>query len=417
MRNQNIFRRLVLFGLLAGMGLACTDSTDSTLIGATASGDALNGGDSALADGQQVADNATNSDTAAAGDSASDGAVLPGADAAIPDGAVPADVFQVPDVSSDVLYADAMPATYTKCSALIQCVQLSCGASFPPGCDDVCTKVSSLSVSQAYAQVSVCIEQTCRQGVCKGATDVNCVGNCVGNKCIPKIAMCGADGKTGSATCWTALTCFGGCKDKGADCLYNCFGALSAGAQSDYQALEACSTAAGGADPFKVCPEQTLKCVSEAKVGTQSCIDVLSCFTDCTKKGGNDLAQALCVGACYGAGTQAAQSQFIGVAKCFDKGNGPGCTDAYVTCADPSGTKTCVETLSCLGDCNKNNPDNTGCAFGCVHKATKTAATKLLQFTSCLDTQCKPICNGNAACEEKCKNEKCSAQLAGCATN
>ncbi len=333
-----------------------------------------------------------------------------GADATVSDSAV--DDSTVNDSAGTDAIADTGPAKYPECLSLIGCIAQSCSpANWAPGCDATCLTGTSPAVAAGYASVSACIQNTCRDGLCKGSSDPKCIGQCIGAKCMNKIAVCGANGKTGTAICGSYFTCSQACgtaKDPLA-CVSTCYAALSDGAQSEYAALDACTSAAGGSDAFASCPEQALTCLAGGASGNKSCIDALGCAGACNI--GTDAQKGACMTQCWSQTSSAAQTAFAGALKCSGI-NKTGCVDSMLACTDPSGTATCTATLTCMQGCQQTDPQaKATCFYGCLHTASPAEAKKNLDLQVCMGN-CN--CNGDQTCTNTCLLGPCKAALATC---
>ena len=307
---------------------------------------------------------------------------------------------------------DTGPAKYPDCLSLIGCVAQSCPASnWATGCDAVCLTGSAPSVATAYGSVSSCIQSVCRDGLCKGSSDPKCINECIGQKCMGKVAVCGADGKTGTAICGSYFTCSQACSTNAEPlpCISGCYAALSSTAQSQYAALDACASAAGGGDAFAACPEQVLVCTSGGASGSKTCIDALACSSTCDT--GTDAQKSACITACWAQTAPAAQTAFAGALKCQSVSKS-GCVASMLTCTDPSGNATCTATITCTQGCQQADPQaKATCTYGCLHGASKVEAKKLLDLQVCM-SGC--ACKGDKTCENACLTGVCKAALASC---
>lgn len=308
--------------------------------------------------------------------------------------------------------ADSGPAKYPACISLIGCVAQSCPATnWSTGCDAACLPGASPAVASAYASVSSCIENTCRDGLCKGSSDPKCIGECIGKKCMNKIAVCGADGKTGQAQCGSYFTCTAACgSDKDPlGCVSGCYAALSTSAQSQYAALDACVSAAGGADAFASCPEQALTCLAAGASGSKTCLEALSCSGACDT--GTDAQKAACMTACWSQTSAKGQTAFAAALKC-NASSKTGCVDAMLTCTEPNGIGTCTASLTCMQGCQQSDPQaKSTCFYGCLHSASPAEAKKNLELQVCMGG-CN--CKGDQKCTDTCLTTTCKAQLTAC---
>ncbi len=317
------------------------------------------------------------------------------------------------DGSGTDALADTGPAKYPDCLSLIGCVAQGCSASgWAPGCDAVCLTGASATVATEYAGVSACIENTCRNGLCSGSTDPKCIGDCIGQKCITKIAVCGADGKTGVSACGSFFPCVTACATdpNPLQCVSACYAALSPTAQTEYAAVDACTGAAGGSDAFSACPQQVLTCLAGGATGSKSCIDALSCSSVCNT--GTDAQKSACMTACWSQTTADGQSAFAGAMKCEANPGSAGCADSLLACTAPNGTSTCPASLTCMQGCKQTDPQaQSTCVWTCVHDASPAEAKKNLQLQLCMGT-CN--CAGVKTCQDTCLTTTCKAALAAC---
>lgn len=401
---------------------ACGTDQGAPTLGSTAIGDAAAPGDDGpLGDRLAGADGAGSADATAV----DGGAVL--SDATIFDGTAPGDTVAGQDgvpgqdsapgadsgtATPDTTYPD-VPSKYELCSTLMTCVTVSCDGASNKSCAATCTDVASPAAKAAIAPFVACLDQYCFEGMCKGSSDSDCVGVCVMTKCLPKMIGCLADGKSGKATCDTAFGCIDTCQEEGFGCMGNCWSAMTPQAQADFDAITACTNAAGGENPYASCTEQLFKCLSAGKVGTKTCLELMSCNVGCN--GSSKAKEAICNGVCYGQSSAAAQQAWLGVAQCDPGGNETACAQGIVACSDPTGTKTCLDTISCNDACKKSGKPDGECLFACLHQASKVEAQKTVDLFLCVEKQCKPGCDGNKTCEDKCmQSGTCKAQFKGC---
>ncbi len=381
---------------------ACSSDTLQPVLGLTTAGDAKSSLDGQL------------------GDSLSD--VAAGADVAAPDtGPCSADVCgMAPDAAPDVPVATAdaaidvaadVIAKYGVCSNLFLCTQVACGTSIPKGCAQVCIDAASPEAQAEYLPFGLCVEQYCREGICKNSNDPNCMGTCSWQKCYGKLLPCGSDGKSGAATCDAMITCYDKCANAAPQCMFDCYATLSAPAQSDYQAMNDCFVAAGGTDPGKSCPDQLFKCIAGGKSGAKTCLDTLICTDTCNSLA--DSAKFGCIAACYEQATVADQKTFLAVSKCLNGTSTATCSDDIVTCTNPTGAKNCLDVISCVDPCKATGKSEGVCFFTCMSQASKPEAKKFVDLLMCVGSQCAS-CNKDKTCEDACTKSKCQAQLNGC---
>lgn len=328
----------------------------------------------------------TGSDAAATG---SDSGSPPPLDAAQPDGAV---------------------AKYQLCSQLLSCVFVACGGSADPKCADICLGSASPLAASGVAPFLSCVTNYCVNGMCAGNQSAKCIGDCTGQKCIVPAIACGADGKSGGADCTTVFGCIDGCKEKGLDCMSGCYAALTKGGQKQLDDLVACGNASGGKDPFAACPSQALTCIAAGKSGTGKCAPLFACMDGCNSLSG-DAAKTTCLSGCWSSATPAAQQQWIEISKCINAPT-PSCGPALAACAEPSGTKTCLDAIGCWGACDAAQK-KADCHLGCITAATPAEGNKAANLLICVGSQCK-YCNGDKTCEDTCTKTKCKAELDNC---
>ncbi len=347
------------------------------------------------------------------GDVTLDGAI---GDATNGSDAVSGDTTGLSDTADAIgtdIAVDTGPAKYPDCLSLIDCVAQGCSpANWAVGCDSTCLTGASPSVATAYAGVATCIQNSCRDGLCAGSSDPKCMGDCIGQKCISKIAVCGANGKTGAAGCDTYFPCMSGCATNAnpLQCASACYSALSTSAQTEYAAVDACVSVAGGTDAFAACPEQVLTCLAGGASGTKTCLDALSCSSVCNT--GTDAQKSACMTACWAQTTAAGQTAFAGAMKCEGNPSQAGCVDSLLSCVAPSGTATCTASLTCMQGCKQTDPQaQTSCVWNCVHDASPAEAKKNLQLQVCMGT-C--ACKGDQTCQNTCLTTTCKAALASC---
>ena len=396
----------VLAALLAMAAGGCdsndaVSTSDYTNVGDVvvdgAGGDAISGVDGAGGgDGTALNDSTELTDAAGA-----DGS-LTGSDATTPD-----DAIAGTDANST---ADVAPAKYPTCSTLLQCAASACvGTNWAPGCGQICADNASPTAKEQWTPFATCLETQCAKGLCAGSSDPACMGSCVGQKCLTKLAMCGSDGKSGKSGCASYYTCVDKCKGAGLNCAPDCYAALTTAAQGLLQNVDACTTAAGASDAFSACPQQVLTCLANGDTGPANCEDTWACTAGCT---GTEAEKTLCTGKCYGGGTSAAQGKFAQVIACESSPTKANCPDAYVGCLNPTGSKTCIAALGCYGTCTQTDAvARTKCIFGCLDSASPAEVKKAVVYGNCTDT-CN--CKGDKACEATCNTTTCKAQFDAC---
>jgi hypothetical protein len=310
---------------------------------------------------------------------------------------------------SDANATDAAPAKYPLCSQLLTCVGVACSSANTIDCAAPCLAGASAAASAAIKPFLDCTDQACAKGLCAGSSDPKCLGNCGWDKCLTPALACGADGKSGTADCSSAFGCLEGCKNQGGNCAFNCYAALSPTAQVQLNNLSACSAAAGNQDAFSVCPNQALTCLTGGKTGSDDCWKLLGCTSACDQ--GSDAVKAQCVGTCWSKASKDAQGQWISVLQCGDSST-PACATPLLTCVQPSGAKTCLDTLGCWETCSKAAAGDS-CGLQCLRDASPAEGKKVVDLMQCIAQQCGS-CKGDQTCEDKCTQEKCKPALTGC---
>lgn len=322
---------------------------------------------------------------------------------------VPGDANASDASASDANVADAAPAKYPLCSQLLTCFGVACSSASGLECAAPCLAGASAAASAAIKPFLDCADQACAKGLCAGSGDPKCLGNCAWEKCLTPALACGADGKSGSADCSSAFGCLEGCKNQGGNCAFNCYAALSPAAQGQLDNLGACSAAAGNQDAFSACPTQALTCLTGGKTGSDDCWKLLGCTSSCDQ--GSDAVKAQCIGNCWSKASKDAQSQWISVLQCGDSST-PACATPLLTCVQPSGSKTCLDTLGCWEACSKAAAGDS-CGLQCLRDASPAEGKKVVELMQCIAQQCSS-CKGEKSCEDKCTQEKCKPAVTGC---
>ncbi|MBM4342018.1 MAG: hypothetical protein FJ100_01375 [Deltaproteobacteria bacterium] len=321
----------------------------------------------------------------------------------LPDGVV------TPDVPLDAAQPDGAVAKYQLCSQLLTCVWVACGNSADPNCAAPCLSVASPLAAAGVAPYLNCAKNNCIAGACAKDPSPKCIGDCVGAKCMMAAIACGADGKYGPEPCPSAFGCLEGCKDKGPECSYGCYAKLSKPAQAQMDALFTCAAAAGDKDAFEACPSQALTCIAGGKTGSGNCTSLFVCMDSCNSL--PEAAKVGCLGGCWGTATPAAQSLWIAISKCMQAPAAP-CGQTFATCAEPKGTKTCLDALGCWDGCDKAQK-KADCHLGCLSAASPVEATKAGNLLVCMGAKCDS-CKGDKTCESECTKTKCKTEFESC---
>lgn len=404
-------------GNVGGADAQMTDGQLGDGAGTAASDGATTAGDGASPAGS---DAAASSDGPASGDSAgsltdvsvgADGGAQvsdtaqPPADTASP----PVDGVVTPDVPLDAAQADGAVAKYQLCSQLLTCAWVACGNSADPNCAAPCLSVASPTATAAITPYLSCVKNNCVAGACAKDPSPKCIGDCVGAKCMMAAIACGADGKYGPEPCPSAFSCLEGCKDKGPECSYGCYAKLSKPAQAQMDALFTCAAAAGDQDAFAACPAQALTCIASGKTGSGGCAALFVCMDSCNSL--PEAAKVGCLANCWGTATPTAQTQWIEISKCMQAPAVP-CGQTFASCAEPKGTKTCLDALACWDTCDKGQK-KADCHLGCLSAASPVEATKAGNLLVCMGSKCQ-ACKGDKTCEDQCAKTTCKADFEAC---
>ena len=299
------------------------------------------------------------------------------------------DTMTAPDATTgDTLAADTPTAKYGTCAAVGDCVALACNPTPTAGCEKACLGGGSQGALEKAIPMLTCIQDKCQNGKCKGSSDPKCVSDCVGQMCTPELVGCIDDGTTGTGVCGDALGCFDTCNSAGGyfACMGKCYSALSTTGKAALAIYTSCAGKAAGAgqDPQQACISELMSCMTGGKTGTKDCYEIFACQEKCPADN-----QTACMAGCLSDTTAAGQKAFIDAMPCFgdqSKMSDPVCAAKFMTCINPTGTKTCAQTLSCQGACPQPPPGQSGspsCGFACMHDATPAAADAYLKISPC----------------------------------
>lgn len=357
--------------LLAALGLlAACSSTPSSTGGPAATPDAA---DTQGADGSGLSDSLLSDTT-------------PGPDAAVPDTAG-ADANGLDSAGIDGAAGDVASAKYPTCVAVTDCVIDACTPTPTADCQSGCLGGGSQDALEKALPLLTCIQGKCQDVQCKNSTDPKCVSNCIGATCTPELIGCVDNGQSGTDACGDALGCFDAC-GQGSNyfsCMGTCYAKLSSTGKTALSLMTACmgKAAQAGKDPNQACIGEMMGCLTGGKSGTKECFEVFSCQDKCP--GGDNTP---CIAACLSEVSAAGQKAFIDVLPCVGdsaKMAEPDCVKKLTACINPSGQKTCAQTLSCETACQAEagGKDATACNFACAHDATPAAAEALNKVAVC----------------------------------
>ena len=305
----------------------------------------------------------------------------PGPDAAVPD-----------TNGTDTAVADAPPtdvpsAKYPTCVAVSDCVVAACSPTPTSDCQSGCLGGGSQDALEKALPLLTCIQGKCQDVQCKNSSDPTCVSNCIGASCTPELIGCIDDGKSGTALCGDAMACFDACGQNSGyfACMSQCYGKLSTAGKASLTLMTSCmgKAAQAGKDPNQACIGELMSCMTGGKTGTKECYELFSCQDKCP--GDNNTP---CIAACLSEVSAAGQKAFIDVLPCVGdaaKMAEPDCVKKLNACINPSGQKTCAQTLSCENACQASagGKDASACSFACLHDATPAAAEALGKITPC----------------------------------
>jgi len=298
------------------------------------------------------------------------------------------DTTSADNVSPGDTVSDVPAAKYPTCVSVGDCVAAACDPTPTADCEKPCLAGGSQASLEKAVPLLTCIQSKCQTGLCKGSKDPKCVSDCVGQMCTPELVACIDDGTSGTAVCGDALACFDKCDPaKGFfACMGKCYSTLSTAGKAALAIYTNCAGKAsgGGQPPEQACIGELMSCLTGGKTGNKDCYEIFTCQEKCPKN--EDMA---CMAGCLSDTTAAGQKAFMDAMPCFgdqSKMNDPVCAKKFMACINPTGTKTCLQTLSCQGACPKAPPGQDGspsCGFACMHNATPAAAEALLKISPC----------------------------------
>ena len=322
---------------------------------------------------------------------------------------------------NDAPLPDTLSYKYPTCAAVADCAQAACAGSSSASCASECLANGAPSALPGATALLTCVQTQCVEGQCKSGGNASCLQDCTSLRCMPKIFDCIEDGKTGTKGCADVKTCFDTCnasKTNVVSCLQTCYGSISAAGKAKAKPFATCvASAPAGSDPTASCMKETFGCFLDGKTGAKGCFDSIGCLTAC----GTSTDQFSCALGCFGDMTQAAQTAYLDVTPCLGKDitATAGCEDKLVVCLAPTGTQTCAESLGCAMGCNNSQGDNDpSCMFTCLHNTTAAADKLLLEHLGC--NSADPTCTaGIIQCLAPSGTSSCPVIIAcamGCST-
>jgi hypothetical protein len=299
--------------------------------------------------------------------------------------------------------------THQTCSALGDCVIAACAPKkFEKGCSDACIADSAEAVVVKGLPLLACVQNTCLPK-CATSSEPSCLDDCMSEQCIGDLVACVSDGveSKGDKSCVDTMGCFEGCgiaAGKPFACMSTCIGATAAASAGLLKGVIDCVVKAtkDGADPEQACMKPMIQCATNGATGTAKCHEAFVCLDACkADEKGDD-----CEMACFGSLSAEAQDKFFAAAPCLGEGGSkdgedgepkeadPTCGPKVLACVDPSGDKTCVETMGCIEGCQAKageGQDGGGCAFACIHDTKKAEAGLIMSvMTTCGGDEAEP---------------------------
>ncbi len=334
----------------------------------------------------------------------------------------------VPDLSTDI-DPDQLKSHQT-CALMLQCADELCKNKATPGCDTDCIAEGSKAALAAYTPYGDCRREVCAIGQCGGSGDPACVNTCVLQKCSTLLFHCNAEGKSGAKGCDAMVACHKSCSDTAKArkkegkpgnefvCLNTCYGGLGAEAQTRYDAWAKCYAHSKAKDPYAACLVDLLTCGADGGHGEGTCAGVAACVRGCEMQTGKAHDFQSCIGGCYGAASETAQTAYKGIISCHsDLAEGvvdaAECSAALVTCGAPAGDLGCKGIATCVDECNAKGQDN-ACAMTCMGKGSAAGAAAYGGLLWCSLVSCEKTCKGKAPCMTTCQAEHCKDKLAAC---
>ncbi len=339
------------------------------------------------------------------------------------------DASAVPDTTgadanlSDLPGGDVVAPLYPTCIAVSDCVAEACKTN-AKDCEKPCLAAASGDALGKALPLLGCVQSECTLGLCKDATNTDCLDDCLGQKCGLPLAACVDDGKAGAGQCGDAFGCFDTCKfakGKAFSCIGSCYNALDAAGKKALNGMLTCIQTKGKAD---ACASEMLQCLIGGKTGDKGCYTLFGCQQECGP--GDDMQ---CIAKCAGQMTAAGQKALIEALPCFGQPETPACQAKMLACIAPTGVETCVQTFDCAAKCPQGKPGEDlgpGCIFECFHGGKVETVALFTELTGCGDPgsdkakcadgflKCAPP-TGTQTCGQvtQCA-QACSSQGPGC---
>ncbi len=328
------------------------------------------------------------------------------------------------DIDPDLL------KSHQTCALMMQCASELCKSKATPDCDVQCIEDGSKSAVAAYKPYGDCRREVCAIGQCGGSGDPVCVNNCVLQKCSTLLFRCNAEGKSASNKCAAMVGCHKKCSDaakarkkegKGSQefvCLNSCYAGMAAKGQDRYDAWASCYSHSKAKDPYADCLVELLTCGASGGHGEGNCGSLAGCIRGCEKQTGKAHDFQSCIGICYGAASESAQTTWQEIVGCTsDLAEGAvdaaKCGGALVSCGAPQGDLGCKAIATCTDTCHTAGKDN-ACAMTCLAQGSAAGASAYGDILWCSMVHCDKSCKGKAPCLASCQADKCKEQLAAC---
>lgn len=326
----------------------------------------------------------TETDTAAADTAGADST----GDTATSDGS--GDDATVDSTTGDDATEDtATGKTHKTCPSLGDCVLAACAPkAFEAGCQDACLADAEEGALLPAAGLLSCVQKTCLPA-CKDSKDPACLSDCMGESCTSDLVACITHGATpaGSVTCMETIGCFDGCgigkSTSPFTCMSGCVAKTDAAGLKALDDVAKCQADANkdGKDADEVCAPAFLGCAISGKSGDKTCYDVFACQAECAKSGKQDDE---CMAICLPQLSKAAQQEFLDALPCFESKDAA-CMPKVLKCINPSGDKTCFESMACIDGCKADDGNSGACIFGCLHNVKATSSEALLATIAACD--------------------------------
>ncbi len=280
------------------------------------------------------------------------------------------------------------------------------GKTGPKGCYDSMGCLSACSqATDQFGCAIACFGQMTQAGQNAYVDVAPCLGKDITATagCEDKLVVCLAP--TGTQTCEEALVCVMGCGNGGNDptCMFSCLHNTTSDADKFLFSKIGCDQS----DP--ACSASMIQCI--APNGTATCPAVIGCAMGCSGGPGQS-PDIKCVMACVKKGSTATATTAYAMLNCMGK-SAPGCVDTAVACYNPSGTKDCAQTTTCVQNCYQTGGDVGTCQNGCYSAASVQGFKDFEAWSTCHQA-CDSTCKSDQACINTCTTNQCPAAKTAC---